>query len=372
MSEKKIKIAIAGVGNCASSLVQGFSYYKDVKENDELIPGLMHNVMGGYGLGDIEPVAAFDIDERKVNKPLEEAIFAKPNCTLEFQREIYNGLGKDLPVLRGPTFDGLVEKMKDFGEKFFIESSEKPVDVTQELKNSGAEILINYLPVGSEQATRHYADCCLEAGVAMVNCIPVFISSEQEYADKFKAYGLPIVGDDIKAQAGATITHRVLADLWAQRGVILKGTFQENFGGNTDFLSMLAGGEERLGSKRKSKTGAVRSQIPYDIPPTHIHVGPSGYIPYKNDRKICLIEMEGEKFGGADIKLQLWLEVEDSPNSAGVAIDAIRCCKLGLERKIAGPLTSISSYTMKTPPEQYRDVEARRLTEAFIRNEIER
>lgn len=370
---KKIKIAIAGLGNCASSLIQGINYYKYVDEKHDLIPGLMHNSIQGYFPSSIEPVVAFDIDIRKVGKPIEEAMFAHPNCTLVFQKEIHEGLGKGVPVLRGPTLDGIAKNMDKFpGNKHFVESKEEPVDVAKALKDSGAEVLVNYMPVGSEKATKHYADACLKAGVAMVNCMPVFIASHPEYANKFKKANLPVVGDDIKSQVGATITHRVMADLWAQRGVKLLETYQLNVGGNTDFLNMHAEGEARLKSKRVSKTSSVLSQIPHDLPDTHIHVGPSDFVPFLNDQKRCFIYMKGQKFGGAPVVFHGYLEVEDSPNSGGVSIDAIRCCKLAIDRKISGPLTSIASYTMKHPPIQYRDVEARRNTELFIEGKLER
>ncbi len=373
MVEKKIRLAIAGLGNCASSLVQGINYYRDVKEEDELIPGLMHNSISGYLPRSIEPVVAFEIDARKVGKKIEEAILAQPNCTAIFQKEIHQGLGKGAPVMRGPTHDGIAQNMDQYpGKKHFIESTEKPVDVAKILKDLKVDVLVNYMPVGSEKATRFYADACLQAGVAMVNCMPAFIASTPEYAEKFRNAKLPIVGDDIKSQVGATITHRVLADLWAQRGVALDRTYQLNVGGNTDFLNMHAEGEKRLKSKRISKTEAVTSQIPGGLTAENVHVGPSDYVPWLNDQKRCFITMVGRKFGDVPVRMDVYLEVEDSPNSAGVAIDAIRCAKLALDRGIAGPLTSIASYTMKHPPIQYRDVEAREKTEAFISGKLER
>jgi len=372
MSEKIIKLAIAGVGNCASSLVQGINFYRHVTERSDLVPGLMHNSIDGYLPSSIVPVAAFDIDKRKVGKSLDLAIFAEPNCTLVFEDNIVEGLGQGVPVFRGPTLDGMANIMQHHPEnRAFRESNADPVDVVEALRKSGAHVLVNYMPVGSEKATQFYAQCALEAGVAFVNCMPAFIASTKRWADKFYAASLPIVGDDIKSQIGATIVHRVLADLFAQRGVELGSTYQLNVGGNTDFLNM-HDGEARLSSKRVSKTEAVTSQIPGGIAADKIHVGPSDYVPHLGDQKRCFIDMSGYYFGRAPVSLRLELHVEDSPNSAGVAIDAIRCAKLALDRGIGGPLTSIASYTMKHPPEQYRDVEAREKTEAFIRGELER
>ncbi len=364
----EIKIAIAGVGNCASSLIQGLFYYKDVDSNDEPVPGLMHNVLGGYKISDIKPVAAFDVDARKVGKDLSEAIFAKPNCTLQFCKDVPN-LGVEVKM--GPVMDGVAPHMKEFseGESFRIADKE-PVDVVQELKDSGADILVNYLPVGSEEAVRFYAQAALDAGVAFVNNMPVFIASDPEWAAKFQEKGLPIVGDDIKAQIGATITHRTLARLFAERGVKIERTYQLNTGGNTDFLNMIE--RSRLKNKRISKTEAVQSILPQPLEPKNIHIGPSDYVPWQNDNKVCFLRLEGRKFGGAPIELELRLSVEDSPNSAGCAIDAIRCAKLALDRNISGPITSISSYVMKHPPEQYPDHIARKYTEEFIRGERER
>ncbi len=365
---KEIKLAIAGVGNCCSSLIQGLFYYKDVDSKSELVPGLMHNVLGGYRLADVKPVAAFDIDSRKVGRDLSEAIFAKPNNTLVFQKNVPN-LG--VTVQMAPVMDGMAKHMEDYPEdEGFRVSKEKPVDVVKALQDSGAEILINYLPVGSEEAVRYYAQCALDAGVAFVNCMPVFIASSDDWAKKFEEKKLPIVGDDIKAQVGATITHRVLTKLWADRGVKLERTYQLNTGGNTDFLNMLE--RSRLKSKKISKTDAVQSQLPQPLEPNNVHIGPSDYVPWQKDNKICFIRMEGRKFGDAPVVLDLRLSVEDSPNSAGVAIDAIRCAKLGLERGIGGRLLSISSYTMKHPPVQYPDNVARQMVEEFIKGERER
>ncbi len=365
---KELKLAIAGVGNCASSLIQGLVFYKDVSSNDELVPGLMHNVLGGYSIASVKPVAAFDIDARKVGKDLSEAIFAQPNNTLVFQKNVPKF---GVEVQMGPVLDGSAKHMEDFPEKeAFRISKEKPVDVTKALRDSGAEVLVNYMPVGSEEATRYYAKCCLDAGVAFVNCMPVFIVSDDEWAKKFEEKRIPIVGDDIKAQVGATITHRVLTKLWADRGVKLDKTYQLNTGGNTDFLNMLE--RARLKSKKISKTDAVQSQLPQPLEPNNVHIGPSDYVPWQKDNKVCFIRMEGRKFGNAPVNLELRLSVEDSPNSAGVAIDAIRCAKLGLDRGIGGRLISISSYTMKHPPQQFPDDVARRMVEEFIKAERER
>ncbi len=356
----KIPVAIAGVGNCASSLIQGLEYYRN--SDSKSLAGLMHPRIGRWGCGDIEIVAAFDIDRRKVGKPVEEAIFAKPNCTMVFQR--------DLPwsgtiVQMGPILDGVAAHMKDYpDDDAFRPADVEPVDVAEELRRSGAEILVCYLPVGSEAAVRHYARACLEAGVAMVNCVPVFIASDPEWAAKFRSAGLPIVGDDIKSQVGATIVHRTLTRLFGDRGYTLDRTYQLNTGGNTDFLNMLA--MERLKSKKVSKTESVQSQLDERLDTRDIHIGPSDYVPWQGDNKVCFIRMEGRGFGGAPIELELRLSVQDSPNSAGVVIDAIRCAKLGLERGMSGPLEAVSAYYMKSPPKQMRDSVARELCDAFI------
>jgi len=363
MSE--IKIAIAGVGNCASSLIQGIEYYK--RNNKEII-GLMHPEIDGYRVGDIKVVAAFDIDRRKVGKDLSEAIFAKPNNTTVFYPDIPH---YGVTVKMGKVLDGCAKHMENYPEdQAFRLADEEPCDIVKELKESGAEILVNYLPVGSEDAVRFYAQAALEAGVAFVNCVPVFIASDRMWAKKFEDKGLPLVGDDIKAQLGATITHRVLAKLFRDRGVKLDHTYQLNVGGNTDFLNMLA--RERLSSKKVSKTEAVQSQLDEPLPSENVHIGPSDYVPWLKDNKICFIRMEGREFGGVPLTLDLRLSVEDSPNSAGCAIDAIRCCKLALDRGIGGPLTSISAYTMKHPPVQYSDDEARQRVEEFIAGKRER
>ncbi len=365
---KPIKIAIAGIGNCCSSLVQGLYYYKNVSSNDELVPGLMHNVLGGYKISDVKPVAAFDIDKRKVGNDLSEAIFALPNNTLVFQKDVPK---MDVTVQMGPVMDGVASHMEDYPEdEAFRISKEKPVDMTKVLKESGAEIFVNYLPVGSQQAVEYYAQCALDAGCAFINMMPVFIASDDAWAKKFEERDLPVIGDDIKAMVGATITHRVLAKLWADRGVKLDRTYQLNTGGNTDFLNMLE--RARLKSKKISKTEAVQSQLPTPLDSKNIHIGPSDYVPWQKDRKVCFIRMEGRKFGDASVHLELRLDVEDSPNSAGCGIDAIRCCKLALDRGIGGKLISISSYVMKHPPQQFPDSVAKEMVEEFIAGKRER
>ncbi len=364
----EIRLAIAGVGNCASSLVQGLFYYKDIDTNNELVPGLMHNVLGGHKISDVKPVAAFDVDARKVGKDLSEAIFSLPNCTKVFQKDV-----PDMGVIvqKAPVLDGVAEHMKDYPEdKAFVVSKDKPIDVTKVLKETGAEVLVNYMPVGSDQAVHYYAQAALDTGCAFVNCMPVFIASDPKWAERFKVSGIPIVGDDIKSQVGATIVHRTLTKLFSDRGVKIDRTYQLNTGGNTDFLNMLE--RSRLKSKKISKTESVQSQLPVPLHPDNIHIGPSDYVPWQKDNKVCFIRMEGRKFGNVPVELELRLSIEDSPNSAGVVIDAIRCAKLGLERNIAGPLTSISSYTMKHPPQQYPDPVARQMVEEFIKGERER
>ena len=357
---RKIRVAIAGVGNCASSLVQGLEYYNGRKEG--AFAGLMHTRIGDWGPNDIEIVAAFDIDRRKVGKRVEEAIFAKPNCTKVFQSALPVS---DVVVQMGPILDGVAPHMADYpDDEAFRPSDEKPVDVVQVLKDARAEVLVCYMPVGSEQAVRHYAQACLDAGVAMVNCVPVFISSDPEWAKKFRDAGLPIVGDDIKSQVGATIVHRTLTRLFGDRGVPLDRTYQLNTGGNTDFLNMKA--LDRLKSKKVSKTESVQSQLDERLSAGDIHIGPSDYVPWQNDNKVAFIRMEGRGFGGVPLELELRLSVQDSPNSAGVVIDAVRCAKLGLERGIGGPLEAASAYYMKSPPKQMRDSVACELTDAFI------
>ena len=357
---KKIRVAIAGVGNCASSLVQGLEYYKG--RNERAVAGLMHTRIGDWGPSDIEVVAAFDIDRRKVGKRVEDAIFAKPNCTKVFQSALPVS---DVVVRMGPVLDGVAPHMADYpDDEAFRPSDEQPVDVVQVLKDAKAEILVCYMPVGSEEAVRHYARASLEAGVALVNCVPVFIASDPEWVEKFRHARLPIIGDDIKSQVGATIVHRTLARLFGDRGVTLERTYQLNTGGNTDFLNMKA--LDRLKSKKVSKTESVQSQLDERLDSRNIHIGPSDYVPWQNDNKVAFIRMEGRGFGDVPLELELRLSVQDSPNSAGVVIDAIRCAKLGLERGIGGPLEAASAYYMKSPPKQMRDSVAGELTEAFI------
>jgi len=357
---KKIRMAIAGVGNCASSLVQGLEYYKGRKEG--AFAGLMHARIGDWGPSDIEVVAAFDIDRRKVGKRVEEAVFAKPNCTKIFQSVLPVS---DVVVRMGPILDGVAPHMADYpDDEAFRPSDEEPVDVAQTLKDAKAEVLVCYMPVGSEEAGRHYARACLEAGVAMVNCVPVFIASDPEWAEKFRRAGLPIVGDDIKSQVGATIVHRTLTRLFGDRGVPLDRTYQLNTGGNTDFLNMKA--LDRLKSKKVSKTESVQSQLDQRLDPKNIHIGPSDYVPWQKDNKVAFIRMEGRGFGDVPLELELRLSVQDSPNSAGVVIDAVRCAKLGLRRGLGGPLEAASAYYMKSPPRQMRDSVACDLTDAFI------
>jgi myo-inositol-1-phosphate synthase len=363
----KIKIAIAGVGNCASSLIQGICYYKGVDNNNEPVPGLMHNVLGGYKISDIEIVAAFDIDKRKIGKDVSEAIFAKPNCTIKFC-DVHK-LG--VVVQKAPVLDGVASHMKDYPEDYtFVVDNSEPVEVAKVLKETKPDMLLNYLPVGSEEAVKYYAECCLAAGIAFINCMPVFIASRHEWQKRFEEKCLPVIGDDIKSQLGATIVHRTLARLFAERGVKIDKTYQLNCGGNTDFLNMLA--RERLKSKKISKTQAVQSILPEPLEPRNVHIGPSDYVPWLNDKKLCFLRIEGRKFGNVPVHIEARLEVEDSPNSAGVAIDAIRCCKVALDRKIAGPLTSISAYTMKSPPQQFPDYVARQMVEEFINGSRER
>ena len=356
----KIRVALAGVGNCASSLVQGLEYYKG--RNEEAFAGLMHARIGDWGPSDIEVVAAFDIDRRKVGKPVEKAIFAEPNCTKVFQNNLPVS---DVVVQMGPVLDGVASHMADYADdEAFRPSDKEPVNVVQVLKDAEAEVLVCYMPVGSEGAVRHYARACLEAGVALVNCVPVFIASDDYWAGKFRDAGLPIVGDDIKSQVGATIVHRNLTRLFGDRGVALDRTYQLNTGGNTDFLNMKA--LDRLKSKKISKTQSVQSQLDERLEPRNIHIGPSDYVPWQDDNKIAFIRMEGRGFGDVPLELELRLSVQDSPNSAGVVIDAIRCAKLGLERGIGGPLEAASAYYMKSPPEQMRDSLAFELTNAYI------
>ncbi len=362
----KIRIAIAGVGNCASSLIQGIHYYTPERCAEGVI-GLMHVEVGGYRPCDIEVVAAFDIDKRKVGRDVHEAIFAKPNCTTVFCGDLPPS---GVTVRMGPVLDGVSEHMANYEENRTFVVADVPElsreEVVRTLKESGTEILLNYMPVGSEQAARFYAECALEAGVGFINNMPVFIASDPEYARRFKARNLPIVGDDIKSQLGATITHRTLTDLFAKRGVKLMRTYQLNTGGNTDFLNMK--NQTRLESKKISKTEAVQSVAETRIADENIHVGPSDYVPWQNDNKLCFLRMEGRLFGDVPMDIELRLSVEDSPNSAGVAIDMIRCCKLALLSGEGGVLEAPSAYFCKHPPRQFTDDEAYEMTEAFIRN----
>lgn len=363
---EKIKIAIIGLGNCASSLIQGIHYYKNRDPEDAI--GLMHPVIGEYTASDIEVVAAFDIDQRKVGKDVSEAIFAKPNCTHVFCQEIPK---MDVKVSMGKVLDGVAPHMSKYDEEYtFVVSDGEESDIVNILKESGAEMLVNYLPVGSEKAARFYAQCALDAGIAFINCMPVFIVSDPEWGNKFEEKGIPAVGDDIKAQIGATITHRTLANLFRERGVKLERTYQLNTGGNTDFLNML--NRDRLDSKKESKTEAVQSVLAERLADPNIHIGPSDYVPFQKDNKLCFLRMEGKTFGDVPMNIELRLSVEDSPNSAGCVIDAIRCCKLALQRGIGGQLTSISAYTMKHPPEQFIDEKAYNMVNEFIEGKRER
>ncbi|MFA5629695.1 MAG: inositol-3-phosphate synthase [Dehalococcoidales bacterium] len=351
----KINVAIIGVGNCCSSLVQGVQFYKKAKDGD-FVPGLMHVNLGGYHISDINFVAAFDIDKNKVGKDLSQAIFTEPNNTYKFCDVEPMGV----KVERGMTHDGLGKYLSQVIEK----APGHTADIVKILKETKTDVVINYLPVGSEEATKWYVEQILEAGCGMINCIPVFIAREKYWQQRFESKGLPIIGDDIKSQVGATIVHRVLTRLFADRGVKLERTYQLNFGGNTDFMNMLE--RERLESKKISKTNAVTSQLDYKLDPDDIHVGPSDFVPWLKDRKYCHIKMEGRTFGDVPLDLELKLEVWDGPNSAGVVIDAIRCIKLALDKGVKGSLNAPSSYFMKSPPIQYHDDEARRMTEDFI------
>jgi myo-inositol-1-phosphate synthase len=353
----KVRVAIVGVGNCASSLIQGVRYYREASP-DDFVPGLMHVGLGGYHVRDIEFVAAFDVDREKVGKDLSEAMWAGPNNTVKFC-EVPN-LG--VRVERGMTHDGIGKYLNDVITKAPGETS----DVAGILKESGADVVVNYLPVGSEEATKWYVEQALSAGCAFVNCIPVFIAREHYWQGRFEKQGLPIIGDDIKSQVGATIVHRTLARLFRERGVKLERTYQLNFGGNTDFLNMLE--RERLMSKKISKTRSVTSQLDYEIGADNVHIGPSDYVPWLRDRKWAQIRLEGRSFGDVPLNVELKLEVHDSPNSAGIVIDAVRCCKLALDHGVSGTLEGPSAYFMKSPPQQYTDNDARRLTEEFIGN----
>jgi len=361
MSE--IRLAIAGVGNCASALLQGLEYYRTHDPAESA--GVLHPEIGGYRLEDVHPVAAFDVDERKVARPLEEAAFAPPNCTTVFLEKLP---AWGVAVQMGPVLDGVAEHMSAApAERAFRVADAEPVDVTKVLRESRADVLVCYLPVGSERAIRHYAEACLEAGVGFVNCVPVFIASDPAWARRFAERRLPVVGDDIKSQVGATIVHRTLARLLGDRGTHLDRTYQLNTGGNTDFLNMLE--RSRLVSKRLSKTESVQSQLDERLADTDIHIGPSDYVAWQRDNKVAFIRMEWRGFGDVPMNLELRLSVEDSPNSAGVAIDAIRCAKLALDRGIGGPLEAVSAFTMKHPPRQMRDSVARTELEGFIAGE---
>ncbi|HWO57248.1 MAG TPA: inositol-3-phosphate synthase [bacterium] len=351
----KLRVAIIGVGNCASSFVQGVHYYKNARD-DEFVPGLMHVNLGGYHISDIEFSAAIDIDKNKVGKDLGEAIYTKPNNTFKFCDVPKLGI----TVQRGMTHDGLGEYLSKIIEK----APGDTVDIVKLLKDTGTDIVVNYLPVGSEEATKWYVEQILMAGCGFVNCIPVFIAREKYWQKRFEEKGLPVVGDDIKSQVGATIAHRVMTRLFRERGVKLLRTSQLNVGGNTDFYNMLE--RRRLESKKISKTNAVTSQLDYDLGEENIHIGPSDYVAWLTDRKWAYIRMEGETFGGVPLNIEMKMEVWDSPNSAGVVIDAVRCCKLAMDHKLSGALIGPSAYFKKSPPVQYSDEEARRLTEEFI------
>src|ERR1700730_7468017 len=356
-----VRVAIVGVGNCASSLVQGVEFYKDA-EPASRVPGLMHVQFGPYHVRDVEFVAAFDVDAKKVGRDLAEAIGASENNTIKIADVPPTGV----TVQRGPTLDGLGEYYREITS----ESAEPAVDVTQALRDSGADVLVSYLPVGSEEADRYYAQCAIDARVAFVNALPVFIASDPAWAAKFTAAGVPIIGDDIKSQVGATITHRVLAKLFEDRGVELLRTYQLNFGGNMDFMNMLE--RKRLQSKKISKTQSVTSQIPHEMARADVHLGPSDHVPWLDDRKWAYIRLEGRSFGDVPLNLEYKLEVWDSPNSAGVIIDALRACKIAKDRGIGGPVISASSYFMKSPPEQFGDDVCHDLVEKFIKGEVAR
>jgi myo-inositol-1-phosphate synthase len=363
---REIRVAIAGVGNCASSLIQGVHYYATRPESEVI--GLMHYEVCGYRPCDIRFVAAFDVDARKVGRPLEEAIFAPPNCTKSITTDIPR---TGVTVSMGNPLDGVSPHMKEYPpERTFVLSDAKPSDVAGILKERSADVLLNYLPVGSEQAARFYAECCLETGVSLVNCIPVFITSTGDWAERFKQKGIPVVGDDVKSQIGATIIHRMLTKLFTDRGVRIDRTYQLNTGGNTDFLNML--NRDRLVSKRISKTEAVQSALDVPMLPENIHIGPSDYVAWQKDNKVCFLRIEASIFGDIPINVELRLSVEDSPNSAGCVIDAIRCCKVARDRGVGGVLESISAYTMKHPIRQFPDEAARSMVEEFIKGERER
>jgi myo-inositol-1-phosphate synthase len=358
MSQDKVRVAIIGVGNCASSLVQGLEFYKNTPD-DATVPGLMHVNLGGYHVRDIEITMGIDINVTKVGKDVSEAIFADPNNTFKFSDVPF----MNAPVVRGMTHDGLGKYLS----QVITKAPGPTADIVKLLKETKTDVVVSYLPVGSEMATKWYVEQIIEAGCAFVNAIPVFIASSEYWGKRFVEAGLPILGDDIKSQVGATILHRVLTSLFVDRGVRIDRTYQLNFGGNTDFMNMLE--RERLESKKISKTGAVTSMIPYDLGANNIHVGPSDYVPWLSDRKWCYIRMEGTTFGNVPLNLEAKLEVWDSPNSAGVIIDAVRCAKLALNRGLSGPIVGPSSYFFKTPPKQFKDNICHEMTEAFIKGE---
>jgi myo-inositol-1-phosphate synthase len=358
VDRKSLRVGLVGVGNCASSFVQGIAYYA-YSQGNEPVPGLMNVDLGGYHVGDIQVASAFDVSAAKVGLDVCEAIFAEPNNTHQFATPAPTGV----TVQRGPTLDGLGKYLRDE----IAEADAAPVDVAAELKRSRTDVLISYLPVGSQKATEFYAEQALAAGCAFVNCVPVFIASDPDWRRRFEAAGLPIVGDDIKSQVGATIVHRMLANLFRERGVQLDRTYQLNVGGNTDFKNMLE--RERLESKKISKTQAVTSQLDTPLHPNNVHVGPSDYVPWLTDRKLAFIRLEGTTFGGVPLSCELKLEVWDSPNSAGVVIDAVRCAKLALDRGIGGALTGPSAYFMKSPPQQFTDDDARERVRRFVSGE---
>ena len=360
MGKKKVRVAVIGIGNCASSLVQGVYHYRDAADGDT-VPGLMHVNLAGYHVSDIEFTFGIDINITKVDKDLSEAIYAEPNNTYRFADVPH----MDVPVVRGMTHDGLGKYLKEV----ITTAPGATANIAQMLKDTKTDVVLNFLPVGSEMATKWYVEQALEAGCAFVNGIPVFIASQEYWANRFREKGLPILGDDIKSQVGATILHRVLTTLFVDRGVRLDHTYQLNFGGNTDFLNMLE--RERLESKKISKTGAVTSMLPYDIGEGNVHVGPSDHVPWLSDRKWCYVRMEGTTFGNVPLNLEAKLEVWDSPNSAGVMIDAVRCAKIALDRGMSGPIVAPSSYFFKTPPKQFRDSVCKEMTEAFIAGEDE-
>jgi myo-inositol-1-phosphate synthase len=359
MGKGNIRVAICGVGNCASALVQGIEYYH---QNASVKEGLMHQNLGGYFPENIQVVAAFDIDRRKVGRSLAEAVFAPPNCVYP----VWPSLPHDeIIVQMGPVLDGFPPHMKDFPpERTFLPADQEPVDVEKVLKESRAEMLLNYLPVGSAQAVRFYSKCCLNTGISLINCMPEFIASDPKWAKEFEQRGIPLIGDDIKSQIGATIIHRVLAHLFEERGVKIKRTYQLNTGGNTDFLNMLE--RSRLKNKKISKTEAVQSQLSQPLSEENIHIGPSDYVPWQGDNKVCFLRLEATNFCGVPLELEARLSVQDSPNSAGVAIDAIRYCRVARDRGEAGVLLPVSAYLMKHPPVQMEEGEARRQMEAYL------